>query len=475
MYGKIQLEINITEAQQFSFLLNYDNNSRVEKKQGRILIKSNSGKIIFILNIPVIREGTGKIIGQAVYNLIAQEDGMVINVNIPNFVQANTAQLSVEITEGYNPTELTIEGLQEYFINDNLSGPASYTGANIGRYIVSDTTYYSYRAYEYFDISELPTTAVIDSAKYKINFNPTTESFSVYLQQMSQPYPNSPSVLWDDCADGNYYGSFYSDKNGYYSNMYYSWDDFCSDIQSNIANGWFGIGFYTSDEPLEYTTIMQPADTSLIIYYHDPSAYFDFKVKYDFGVGDVTINDSFGERTEQTPYINAYQYGSQVQVTAHNQMASDNYYRVFEKWEQTVGDKPTKEITDSLSTCEVTDSVLYKGRFNRRFNFTAQNEFIDGGSGGKLKVDGNSPVDAPYFRYYVENKDQPFTIEAIDQTQTVNGRDINYFFFEWDDNITSNPREFIPKDNLTKIAKYKGHLVSNTSRATGYNNGRTAL
>ena len=213
------------------------------------------------------------------------------------------------------------------------------------------------------DSSELPSTAVIDSAKYKINFKLTSESFTVYLQQMSQHYQNPPSVLWDDCADGNYYGSFDSNKNGYFTNIYYSWDDFCGDIQNNITNGWFGIGFYTSDEPQEYTTIIQPADTSLIIYYHDPNAYFDFTVKYDFGVGDFTINDSFGERIEQTPYTNAYQYGSQVKVTAHNQMGSDNYYRVFEKWERTIGNEETKTFYDSVSICEVTDSVLYKGRF----------------------------------------------------------------------------------------------------------------
>ncbi|MCD6375743.1 MAG: T9SS type A sorting domain-containing protein [Caldisericaceae bacterium] len=445
----------------------------MEKIKNRILIKTSAGRIVYILGIPVIRDGKGRIIGRVEYYLTTQKDGTGINIIIPdNVKQLNTVQLSLEIDNGYNPSELSIGGLQEYFINDNLSGSASKGGANIGRWIESDTTYYSYRAYEYFDISELPSTAVIDSAKYKINFKLTSESFTVYLQQMSQHYQNPPSVLWDDCADGNYYGSFDSNKNGYFTNIYYSWDDFCGDIQNNITNGWFGIGFYTSDEPQEYTTIIQPADTSLIIYYHDPNAYFDFTVKYDFGVGDFTINDSFGERIEQTPYTNAYQYGSQVKVTAHNQMGSDNYYRVFEKWERTIGNEETKTFYDSVSTCEVTDSVLYKGRFNRRFNFTAQNEFIDGGSGGQLKVDGDQTVAAPYFRYFIENVGQPFTIEAIDQTQTVNGRNVNYFFFKWDDNITSNPREFNPDDNMTKTAKYKGHLASNKDRATGYNNGR---
>jgi len=66
--------------------------------------------------------------------------------------------------------------------------------------------------------------------------------------------------------------------------------------------------------------------------------------------------------------------------------------------------------------------------------------------------------------------DLPIQIQP--ETVTVNGREVVYNFLNWWDENTDNPRNFYPKQNATHISTLKGNLVSNTSRATGYNNGR---
>ena len=59
-YGKLQLSIDIAGAQKFSFIITNDGNSKVEKIGNRILIKTGTGEIGYILNVPVIRDKNNK-------------------------------------------------------------------------------------------------------------------------------------------------------------------------------------------------------------------------------------------------------------------------------------------------------------------------------------------------------------------------------------------------------------------------------
>ncbi len=95
------------------------------------------------------------------------------------------------------------------------------------------------------------------------------------------------------------------------------------------------------------------------------------------------------------------------------------------------------------------------------FNITRDYNLINGGSASS----DNFPVNILH----------GIPIEAQSQNVTVNGHNIEYNFFEWEDGNTSNPRIFYTSHDVTKTAKMKGHSVSNEARATGYNNGRRII
>ena len=76
----------------------------------------------------------------------------------------------------------------------------------------------------------------------------------------------------------------------------------------------------------------------------------------------------------------------------------------------------------------------------------------------------------PYSDYVLETNS--IEIEAPSQDITVNSKTVTYNFLEWEDGNSTNPRTRTPNDHFNVTSKYKGHLVSNNSIATGYNNGR---
>ncbi|MCK6621004.1 MAG: T9SS type A sorting domain-containing protein [Calditrichaceae bacterium] len=156
----------------------------------------------------------------------------------------------------------------------------------------------------------------------------------------------------------------------------------------------------------------------------------------------------------------------------------------FEAWEQNYGGydmvfKPGEEkwitpdgpfYTALIQNHAVQDSGNYEAQLWRICNFTADNYFVDGGSGGYLNVTGQGQQSAPYSTQIVENNS--IEVEAPTQTQTVNGKQITYNFLKWQDGGTANPRSFVPNAHTTITAEYKGHLVSTTSTATAYSNSR---
>ena len=139
------------------------------------------------------------------------------------------------------------------------------------------------------------------------------------------------------------------------------------------------------------------------------------------------------------------------------------------KWEMTEG----KYYTALVENHEVSTPGDYIAQLYQQYNYTADNSFIDGGSGGTIKINGETktiPAPDPYAGTTLE--EDPFTVEAPPQSQTVNGRSINYNFIEWENGSTNNPRSINPDNHFDIAATYKGNMASTTSRATGYNNGR---
>ncbi len=139
------------------------------------------------------------------------------------------------------------------------------------------------------------------------------------------------------------------------------------------------------------------------------------------------------------------------------------------KWEMTEGEYNTALVEDH----EVTTPGFYEAQLYQQYHYTADNEFLDGGSGGNMNINGETktiPAPDPYSDNTLEG--DLFTVEAPQQTQSVNGRTVTYNFLNWENGSTDNPRSFSPNAHFNIEATYKGHLASNQSHATGYNNGR---
>ena len=175
-----------------------------------------------------------------------------------------------------------------------------------------------------------------------------------------------------------------------------------------------------------------------------------------------------------------------VDTETYNSGAEFNFWKNskhdFESWEQTYGGFDMKfkdgvkwEMTEKtyntalVQNHEVTTPGIYRAMLYQQYHYTADNDFLDGGSGGTIIINGETKS-IPAAGNTLE--EDPFTVEAPQQTQTVNGRSINYNFIEWENGSTNNPRSMNPDNHFEIKATYKGNMVSTTSRATGYNNGR---
>ncbi len=156
----------------------------------------------------------------------------------------------------------------------------------------------------------------------------------------------------------------------------------------------------------------------------------------------------------------------------------------FEAWEQNyagydmefkAGEEKWATPDGSFYTALIENHTVenpgtYWAQLWRICNFTADNHFLNGGSGGQIKVNGVVHQPVPYTSTNLE-EDQ-ITFEAPPQQQTVNGKTVDYNFLNWGDGNTQNPRTLAPSTNFNVLAKYKGHLVSATYEATSTNNGR---
>jgi len=135
------------------------------------------------------------------------------------------------------------------------------------------------------------------------------------------------------------------------------------------------------------------------------------------------------------------------------------------KWETPDGPFYTALINNHA----IQNTGTYRAQLWRVCNYTVSNKFLNGGSGGVIKID-EITHNAPYSSTVLE-ADQ-ITFEAPPQEQTVNGRVINYYFLNWENGNTQNPRTITPNGNFMITTNYKGHLVSSTNSAITYNNQR---
>ncbi len=154
-----------------------------------------------------------------------------------------------------------------------------------------------------------------------------------------------------------------------------------------------------------------------------------------------------------------------VAVTSVNQTFG-GYVQHFNQWQKiaTNGSVAGTYSLPSWSTT-VTGNHTYKAKFNKEFNITlATGRSVEGVDGGTYRVNYGNPV-STWSGTFTENVSAPIHVEAIAPNN-------NWFFINWSDGSSQNPRDFVPGDHSNIRAIFKQRLASSSQIATATNNQR---
>jgi hypothetical protein len=229
----------------------------------------------------------------------------------------------------------------------------------------------------------------------------------------------------------------------------------------------------------EYTTLNKWTNVATSQTYNQNPVTVSFNsnttFRAEFGLGVIVKNrwDGGYVKVDNVQYSSGAEFGfvpgstHDFEAWGQNYGGYDMVFKVGEeKWDTPDGPFYTALIDNHA----VEQGGDYIAQLWRICNFTADINFLNGGSGGYLNVTGQGQQNVPYDTQKLEG--ESIEIEAPTQTKTVNGKQVTYNFLEWSDGNTSNPRTFAPTTHTQISAVMKGHLASNTADAVTLNNQR---
>lgn len=440
-------------------------------------IVDESGNAKYTLSRPLLSD-SDKI--SKLPEFLISSTGKIIEVTIP--VESGTGNLFLELL-GHNnvPSQLVEGGVFKEYVNGSYSFMSTDFFPFVGRYTINDTTYDNYKCYHYYDLSAITDNAVIDSAQYKVSKGNSTASISVSMYQMSYQWPGSATNLWNDCSNGNNYGSFDTgDDNPLFDDTLSSYDDFCQDIESQLSSDWFGVGFDGSSSEGYAELRSYQVNGDLTIYYHDPYERFEVAVTNSFGSG-IFLMEFMGQTLQYTaPDTFTFFHGDYIRLEAQNQQ-SGNYFRVFRDWKKD-GDFQSSGISIGHT---VIGDVGFEAVFKKRYEISFENTFLEGGSGGEIIVNDTS-ITSPQLRYTLEGSGAVFNVEAIpNQTIEINGNNIQHHFLNYSDRDVINwgnqmpfpelERTYTPQDNEDIDLLFKAHIHTDSPQNADTKNQRQLL
>ncbi len=205
------------------------------------------------------------------------------------------------------------------------------------------------------------------------------------------------------------------------------------------------------------------------------------KVTYSLptpAVYEVIVHNSFGDgllkvdgNTVNSGTSFSWEVNSQHTLEAFDQdyPQPNNYYRVFQdKWIE-----GPNEFTQNPLTITITKDATYEADFLKRFDFEVTHlDFLNGGSGGSIKIDGVTET-LPYFSHIIETNS--LDLEAPQQQQMVGGKSVTYKLLKWSDGEADTQRNLTPTDHTELYGTMKGQQVSNNTDATAGNNSRKVV
>ncbi len=188
------------------------------------------------------------------------------------------------------------------------------------------------------------------------------------------------------------------------------------------------------------------------------------RVQNDFSGGTVIV-DGLSYPSGKTLTL---PIGSTLEISNTTPQSYANFNRHYYQWNKlnTIG-QIVGFNTNITWPITVDGNYAYDARFDREFNLTlAPAEYIEGGSGGSYKVNGNS-TGGSYSGSFIERRTSPMEIEAVPPA--------GWVFAYWSDNTGdkyTNPRNLIPINHTTISATFKKHLFTSSNIGTSTNNQR---
>ncbi|MGB2868837.1 MAG: hypothetical protein WBD36_10320 [Bacteroidota bacterium] len=340
------------------------------------------------------------------------------------------------------------------------------SSGSIGHQLFTNPTEHDvWRSLYKFDLSSIPSDAVIESATLTSvvsNYSGTDNGEVYYFTRVN---------LLDETVNPTSWGepSFNLAITGSQTANHKYTDTgrtvITQTVLSRLAIGRIVFGGYSNVE--DYGTSKAQLSLSITVGYYQ---LFPITFQNNFTAGTMGIvAPGINNPSAGVPYTKAdTKLGDAFALTASAQQDPNDYDRVWNNYapistsnwvRQIGGGSPIQRSTSqtySFNAEETDATAVYTANLRKNYRISRSDE---------TEFDGN--VSAGVVTQIVEQNTG--SVSAPSQ-QTINNRD--YRFSRWSDGVTSNPREYAPSDNTTLTASYKAHLASSNSAATAGNNQR---
>ncbi|MBI5476631.1 MAG: chitobiase/beta-hexosaminidase C-terminal domain-containing protein [Ignavibacteriales bacterium] len=237
-----------------------------------------------------------------------------------------------------------------------------------------------------------------------------------------------------------------------FSKSYDSASTFVTKLEQSLLDQKFQLEFVSEQETYDGSYIaINASQTRLSIVYKLPIRTVTIKNNLDgaFTIDSIKVNGI----QYPSPYTNSYPYDTELTIEATLKKLnylSDNWK--FRQWNDGSG-QYSKNIT-------IKDQYEYTANFDKVYNLTLKND-MEGIESGQLIYEGNTiPSGYTDFDVFI-NRSR--TVNAI-TPQTYAG--VTWNFYGWSDGVDSIARHITVTSTQEYKAKYKGHLISQTSSAT---------
>ncbi len=351
-----------------------------------------------------------------------------------------------------------------YAFGDYAIGRLDGTGDPFNPNTWNDT----YRVIHAFNISQIPDTAILETVELSAGFSfYDCNDCSADIVGVFSSLNGDPQATWQAVGASN--TTYYTVT---YDSVSFNFPDTANTMKDDLADilatsDFFKIGIISNDENTDESQVLMTTLSLKVTYSLPTPAVYEVIVHNSFGDGLLKVDGN----TVNSGTSFSWEVNSQHTLEAFDQdyPQPNNYYRVFQdKWIE-----GPNEFTQNPLTITITKDATYEADFLKRFDFEVTHlDFLNGGSGGSIKIDGVTET-LPYFSHIIETNS--LDLEAPQQQQMVGGKSVTYKLLKWSDGEADTQRNLTPTDHTELYGTMKGQQVSNNTDATAGNNSRKVV